>query len=78
MYREQEEFKTIYIGYHPRTHDGSTPQLCTLSDAIVAMDAFNKQEREERVQAEVVKIACSDLCAVAIMDTTIDKVWQYI
>lgn len=22
MNREQEKVKTIYIGYHPRTHDG--------------------------------------------------------
>ncbi|BCS87987.1 hypothetical protein [Pseudodesulfovibrio sediminis] len=78
MNREQEKGKTIYIGYHPRTHDGSSPQSRTLSDAITVMDAFNKKQGEGRLRAEVVGIACSDLCAVAVMETTIDKVWQYI
>ena len=78
MNKEQEKAKTIYIGYHPRTHDGSSPKTRTLSDSIAVMDAFNKSQGEERLRAELVEIACSDLCAVAVMETTIDKVWQYI
>ncbi|MGD9946988.1 MAG: hypothetical protein AB7U29_00765 [Desulfobulbus sp.] len=78
MNREQEKVKTIYIGYHPRTHDGSSPQSHTLSDAIAVMDAFNKRQGEGRLRAELVEIAYSDLCAVAVMETTIGKVWQYI
>nr|WP_320189995.1 hypothetical protein [uncultured Desulfobacter sp.] len=75
---EQEKLKSIYIGYHPRTHDGSSPQTRTLSDSIEIMDAFNKRQEKGRFRAEVVEIAYSDLCAVAVMETTIDKVWQYI
>ncbi|WP_320041913.1 hypothetical protein [uncultured Desulfobacter sp.] len=78
MNKEQEKLKSIYIGYHPRTHDGSSPQTRTLSDSIEVMDAFNKRQEKERFRAEVVEIAYSDLCAVAVMETTIDKVWQYI
>ncbi|WP_028582158.1 hypothetical protein [Desulfogranum japonicum] len=78
MNKEQEKVKTIYIGYHPRTHDGSSPQPRTPSDAIAVMDAFNKEQGEGRLKAEVVEIAYSDLCAVAVMETTISKVWQYI
>lgn len=78
MSKEQEDIKTIYIGYHPRTHDGSSPQTRTLSDSIAVVDAFNKGQGEKRLRAELVEIACTDLCAVAVMETTIDKVWQYI
>lgn len=78
MNREQEKIKSIYIGYHPRTHDGSSPQTRTLSDATEVMDAFNKKQEQGRFRAEVVQIAYSDLCAVAVMETTINKVWQYI
>jgi len=78
MNREQEKVKTIYIGYHPRSYDGSSPQSHTPCDAIAVMDAFNKEQGEGRLRAEVVEIAYSDLCAVAVMETTIGKVWQYI
>ncbi|MCJ2163413.1 MULTISPECIES: hypothetical protein [unclassified Pseudodesulfovibrio] len=78
MNSEQEKVKQIYIGYHPRTHDGSSPQSRTRSESIAVMDAFNKRQGEERLRAELVGIACSDLCAVAVMETTIGKVWQYI
>lgn len=78
MNREEEKVKTIYLGYHPRTHDGSSPQSRTRSDSLAVMEAFNKKQGEERLWAELVEIACSDLCAVAVMDTTIGKVWQYI
>lgn len=78
MHSEQKKVEKIYIGYHPRTHDGSSPQKRTLSESIAVMDAFNKRQSEERLRAEVVEIAYSDLCAVAVMETTIDKVWQYI
>ncbi len=75
---EEKKTKTIYIGYHPRTHDGSSPQSRSLSESIAVMDAFNQRQSEGRLRAEVVEIACSDLCAVAVMETSIDKVWQYI
>ncbi len=78
MNGEQEKVKTIYLGYHPRTHDGSSPQSRSLSDSIAIMDAFNKNQNEEGLRAELVEIACSDLCAVAVMETKIGKVWQYI
>ena len=78
MSREQEKVKKIYIGYHPRTHDGSSPQTRSLSDSIAVMDAFNKEQTEDRLRAELVEIACCDLCAVAVMEQTICKVWQYI
>jgi hypothetical protein len=42
------------------------------------MDDFNKRQGEGRLRAEVVEIAYSDLCAVAVMETTIGKVWQYL
>ena len=74
----QEKTKTIFIGYHPRTHDGSSPKSRTRSEAGAVMDAFNKERGQGNLRAEVVQIACSDLCAVAVMDTTIGKVWQYI
>jgi hypothetical protein len=77
MNKEQEKLKTIYIGYHPRTQDGSSPQSRTRSDSIAIMDAFNKRQ-EEGLRAEIVQIACSDLCAVAVMKTSMDKVWQYL
>ena len=78
MNSEQEQEKVIYIGYHPRTQDGSSPQLRTRNDSIAVMDAFNKRQGEGRLRAELVKIACSDLCAVTVMETSIGKVWQYI
>ncbi|OIQ52284.1 hypothetical protein BerOc1_00758 [Pseudodesulfovibrio hydrargyri] len=78
MNGEQEKVKTIFMGYHPRTHDGSSPRSRTLGDAIAVMDAFNKSQGEGTLRAEVVEIAYSDLCAVAVMETTIGKVWQYL
>lgn len=78
MNRDQERCKTIYIGYHPRTHDGSSPRSRPLTESVAVMDAFNKRQGEGRLRAELVKIACSDLCAVAVMETSMDKVWQYI
>jgi hypothetical protein len=78
MNKEQEKLKSIYIGYHPRTHDGSSPLTRTFSDSTEVMDAFNKKQDKGRFRAEVVEVAYSDLCAVAVMETTIDKVWQYI
>lgn len=78
MNGEQEQVKTIYLGYHPRTHDGSSPQSRSLGDSMAIMDAFNKEQGEGNLRAEVVGIACSDLCAVAVMNTTIGKVWQYL
>lgn len=78
MSREQEKITTIYMGYHPRTHDGSSPQSRSHSEAIAVRNAFNNRQTEGRLRAELVEIACSDLCAVAVMETTIGKVWQYI
>ena len=78
MNSEQEKAKTIFLGYHPRTHDGSSPQSRTRSEANALMDAFNKEQGEGNLRAEVVDIAFTDLCAVAVMDKTIDKVWQYL
>lgn len=78
MEREQEEIKTIYLGYHPRTHDGSSPQSRSRSDAIAVMDAFNRREGQGSLRAELAEIACSDLCAVVVMETKIGKVWQYL
>ena len=78
MNREQKKVKSIYMGYHPRTHDGSSPISRTRSDAITVMDAFNKRPGEGRFRAELVEIAYSDFCAVAVMETEIGKVWQYI
>ena len=78
MDSEQAKTKTIFMGYHPRTHDGSSPQSRTRSEASAVMEAFNKEQGEGALRAEVVEIACSDLCAVAVMETTINKVWQYI
>ena len=75
---EENVHKTIYMGYHPRTHDGSSPQSRSLSDSIAVMDAFNQKQVAGKLRAEVVEIACSDLCAVAVMKISIDKVWQYI
>ena len=78
MSNQQEKIDVIYIGYHPRTQDGSSPQSRTRSDSIAIMDAFNQKQSEGSLQAEVVDIACSDLCAVAVMETSKGKVWQYI
>lgn len=78
MSNGQENIQSIYRGYHPRTHDGSTPQTRSLSEAVAVMEAFNKEQSEDRFRAELVKIAYTDLCAVAVRETKIDKVWQYI
>jgi hypothetical protein len=78
MNSAQEQAKIIYIGYHPRTQDGSSPQSRPLSDSIAIMDAFNNEQCEGTLRAEVAKIAFSDLCAVAVMDTSMNKVWQYL
>lgn len=79
MKREQEKLKTIFIGYHPRTHDGSSPRSRSRSESIAVMDAYNKErEQSGTLRAQLVEIACSDLCAVAVMETTINKVWQYL
>lgn len=75
---EQEKVKKIFMGYHPRTHDGSSPRSRTRSDSIAVMEAFNETQGEGNLRAEVVEIAYSDLCAVAVMETTIGKVWQYL
>lgn len=78
MDKEQEKVKTIYMGYHPRSHDGSSPQSRPQSDSIAIMEAFNKEQGAGELRAELVEIAFSDLCAVAVMKTTIGKVWQYL
>lgn len=78
MDREQEKVKQIFLGYHPRTHDGSSPQSRTLSESLAIVDDFNKKQDEGNLRAELVEIAFSDLCAVAVMETTIGKVWQYL
>ncbi len=73
-----EQANVIYIGYHPRTHDGSSPQTRPLSDSIAVMDAFNNAQADGNLRAELAHIACSDLCAVTVMNTSMGKVWQYI
>lgn len=78
MDKEQEKLETIYIGYHPRSNDGSSPLTRSLDDSIAIMDDYNKSKGEDNFRAEVVKIACSDLCAVVVMETCIGKVWQYL
>lgn len=78
MDKEQEKLETIYIGYHPRSNDGSSPLTRSLDDSIAIMDDYNKSKGEDNFRAEVVKIACSDLCAVVVMETRIGKVWQYL
>ncbi|WP_207261488.1 hypothetical protein [Desulfovibrio sp. Huiquan2017] len=78
MHKEQEKPKTIFLGYHPRTHDGSSPRSRTRNESIAIMDAFNVEQGEGKFRAEVVQIAYTDLCVVAVMETTIDKVWQYL
>ncbi len=75
---EQENIKSIYIGYHPRTHDGSSPQSRTRNDSIEVMDAYNKSQGSDGLRAELVQIAFSDLCAVVVMEPKIGKVWQYL
>ena len=77
MNGEQEKVKTIVLGYHPRTHDGSSPRSRTLDEAVAVMDAFN-QKQEEGLRAEIVEIAHSGLSAVAVMETATGKVWQYL
>ncbi len=78
MDSEQEKLKIIYIGYHPRAYDGSPPLSRSRSDSMEVMNAFNQSQGEGRLRADVVEIAYTDSCAVAVMDTTINKVWQYI
>ncbi|WP_319779722.1 hypothetical protein [Maridesulfovibrio sp.] len=78
MKREHEDLKLIYIGYHPRSNDGSSPRSLSHSDAIEVMDDFNKKQGEGNLRAEVVEIAFSGYCAVAVMETTVNKVWQYL
>ena len=78
MDMEQDKSKTIYLGYHPRTQDGSSPQTRTRDESIVIMEEFNKKQAGGNLRAEVAQIACSDLCAVAVMETASGKVWQYL
>jgi len=78
MNGEQDKVKKIFMGYHPRTHDGSSPQSRSHSDAVAIMEAFNEQQTDGKFHAELMEIAYSDLCAVAVMETTLDKVWQYL
>lgn len=78
MSTEQEKVKSIYIGYHPRSHDGSSPQSRSLDESIPLMENFNKTQGEERLRAEVVEVAFTDLYAVAVMDASLGKVWQYL
>ncbi|EGB14455.1 hypothetical protein DND132_1246 [Pseudodesulfovibrio mercurii] len=78
MNSDQEEVKKIFMGYHPRTHDGSSPRSRSRSESIAIRDAYNNEQGAGRLRAEIVEIAYSDLCAVAIMETTIGKVWEYL
>ncbi|WP_319584194.1 hypothetical protein [uncultured Pseudodesulfovibrio sp.] len=78
MGNEQEKLKQIFMGYHPRSQDGSSPKSRSLSDSIAIMEAFNEAQQEDRFRAEVVEIAFSDGCAVTVVETNIDKVWQYL
>lgn len=78
MNAEYKKVKSIYIGYHPRTHDGSSPKSRNLSESVEIMDAFNKKQGDDQLRAEVVEIAFTDLCAVAVMEKNIGKVWQYL
>lgn len=78
MNREQDKLDLIYIGYHPRTQDGSSPKSRSLSESMALMEEYNKSHDEERFRAEVVQVAYTDLCAVAVMETNMDRVWQYL
>lgn len=78
MNSEQEKTKTIFMGYHPRSHDGSSPRSLSHSEAVAIVEDFNKKQDGGTLRAELAEIAFSDLCAVAVIDTTIDKVWQYL
>ncbi|MFW5501167.1 MULTISPECIES: hypothetical protein [unclassified Maridesulfovibrio] len=78
MNAEYKKVKSIYIGYHPRTHDGSSPKSRNRSESVEIMDAFNKKQADDHLKAEVVGIAFTDLCAVAVMEKNIGKVWQYL
>ena len=78
MNKEQEKVKSIYIGYHPRSHDGSSPRSRSRDESVPVMEAFNKEQEEGRLKAELVEIAFSDLYAVAVMEPRIGKVWQYL
>ncbi|WP_419780719.1 hypothetical protein [Maridesulfovibrio sp.] len=78
MNRAQDKLDLIYIGYHPRTLDGSSPKSRSLSESMALMEDYNKTHDEERFRAEVVQVAYTDLCAVAVMETNMDRVWQYL
>jgi hypothetical protein len=78
MNGEQEKLKSIFMGYHPRSHDGSSPLSRSLDESIAVMEAFNQEQGTGDLRAEVVEIAYSDLCAVAVMKASIGKVWQYL
>ncbi|XXJ20777.1 hypothetical protein ACR42D_14800 [Desulfovibrio caledoniensis] len=78
MNGEQEKLEKIFLGYHPRTQDGSSPQSRSLGESIAVMEAYNKSQGAGDLRAELVEIAFTDLCAVAVVKTTIGKVWQYI
>lgn len=78
MSTEQEKVKSIYIGYHPRSHDGSSPKSRSLDESIPLMENFNEKQEAERFRAEVVEVAFTDLYAVAVMDASLGKVWQYL
>lgn len=75
---DHQKIKSIYMGYHPRSNDGSVPQSRSLSDSTDVMNNFNDNQEEGRFKAELVEIAYSGFCAVAVMETKIGKVWQYI
>jgi hypothetical protein len=78
MNSEQEKVKKIFMGYHPRTHDGSSPQSRPFDDSVAIVEDFNKRQEGGDLRAELVEIAFTDLCAVAVMKKTIGKVWQYL
>ena len=78
MNSAQDKLDLIYIGYHPRTQDGSSPKSRSLSESMELMEDYNKNRAEDRFRAEVVQVAYTDLCAVAVLETTRDRVWQYL
>ncbi|NDV25278.1 hypothetical protein [Desulfovibrio sp. JC010] len=78
MSKEQEQLESIYIGYHPRSNDGSSPESRTLDESIPLMEAYNKKQDAADYRAEVVEIAFTDLYAVAVVETARNRVWQYL